>query len=54
MKFDMGSTTLAELGKSTGGSVQDLGTHTYADYVMKKFAIDPLEGVTGADTTAAP
>ncbi|MGW7303903.1 hypothetical protein ACWGIX_38900, partial [Streptomyces sp. NPDC054829] len=40
MKFDMGSTTLAELGKSTGGSVQDLGT--LIGWLVQ--AAEPLEG----------
>ncbi|GLW49823.1 hypothetical protein Stsp02_54840 [Streptomyces sp. NBRC 14336] len=40
MKFDMGSTTLAELGKSTGGSVQDLGT--LISWLVQ--AAEPLEG----------
>ncbi|MCX5377626.1 hypothetical protein [Streptomyces sp. NBC_00091] len=40
MKFDMGSTTLSELGKATGGSSDDLGT------LIKLLiaAADPLEG----------
>ncbi|MEV7724350.1 hypothetical protein ACIRP0_24430 [Streptomyces sp. NPDC101733] len=40
MKFDMGSTTLSELGKATGGSSEDLGT------LIKLLiaAADPLEG----------
>lgn len=40
MKFDMGSTTLSELGKSTGGSIEDLGT------LIKLLiqASEPLEG----------
>lgn len=40
MKFDMGSTTLSGLGKSTEGSSTDLGT------LIKQLiaAADPLEG----------
>ncbi|MEU8434348.1 hypothetical protein AB0F18_15780 [Streptomyces sp. NPDC029216] len=40
MKFDMGSTTLSELGKATSGSSDDLGT------LIKLLiaAADPLEG----------
>ncbi|MEV0178413.1 hypothetical protein AB0I54_03755 [Streptomyces sp. NPDC050625] len=40
MKFDMGSTTLSELGKSTVGSVEDLGT--LIKWLIQ--AAEPLEG----------
>ncbi|MGW0766894.1 hypothetical protein [Streptomyces sp. NPDC002676] len=40
MKFDMGSTTLSELGKSTIGSVDDLGT--LIQWLIR--AAEPLEG----------
>ncbi len=40
MKFDMGSTTLSDLGKSTVGSSTDLGTLIQ----LLIAAADPLEG----------
>ncbi|MFD7706559.1 hypothetical protein ACFV6E_12940 [Streptomyces sp. NPDC059785] len=40
MKFDMGSTTLADLGKSTTGSSDDLGT--LIKWLVQ--AAEPLEG----------
>ncbi|MFI7399691.1 hypothetical protein ACIBW9_04250 [Streptomyces sp. NPDC049541] len=40
MKFDMGSTTLSELGKSTAGSSEDLG----ALIRLLIQAAEPLEG----------
>ncbi|MBC3987366.1 hypothetical protein H8N00_00240 [Streptomyces sp. AC563] len=40
MKFDMGSTTLSDLGKSTVGSSDDLGTLIQALIT----AVEPLEG----------
>ncbi|MCF3135034.1 hypothetical protein [Streptomyces olivochromogenes] len=40
MKFDMGSTTLSELGKSTVGSSDDLGT--LIRWLIQ--AAEPLEG----------
>lgn len=40
MKFDMGSTTLSDLGKSTVGSVDDLGT--LISWLIQ--AAEPLEG----------
>ncbi|WP_328552854.1 MULTISPECIES: hypothetical protein [unclassified Streptomyces] len=40
MKFDMGSSTLADLGKSTAGSTEDLGTLIQA--LVQ--AAEPLEG----------
>jgi len=40
MKFDMGSTTLSELGKSTVGSGEDLGT--LIKWLIQ--AAEPLEG----------
>ncbi|MFE7276720.1 hypothetical protein [Streptomyces sp. NPDC057623] len=40
MKFDMGSTTLSELGKSTVGSGEDLGT--LIQLLIQ--AAEPLEG----------
>jgi hypothetical protein len=40
MKFDMGSTTLSELGKSTVGSSEDLGT--LIQLLIQ--AAEPLEG----------
>ncbi|CAM5236648.1 hypothetical protein SVIOM74S_08238 [Streptomyces violarus] len=40
MKFDMGSTTLSELGKSTVGSSEDLGT--LITWLIQ--SAEPLEG----------
>ncbi|MDT9697328.1 hypothetical protein [Streptomyces sp. P17] len=40
MKFDMGSTTLSDLGKSTVGSSEDLGT--LIKWLIQ--AAEPLEG----------
>ncbi|MEU6280432.1 hypothetical protein [Streptomyces sp. NPDC047028] len=40
MKFDMGSTTLSQLGKSTVGSTDDLGT--LIKWLIQ--AAEPLEG----------
>ena len=49
MKFDMGSSTLADLGKSTVGSVDDLGT--LIQWLIA--AAEPLEGkFNGAGKTA--
>ncbi|MFJ6742932.1 hypothetical protein ACIQOU_29075 [Streptomyces sp. NPDC091279] len=49
MKFDMGSTTLSVLGKSTAGSNDDLGT--LIKWLIQ--AAEPLEGkFNGAGKTA--
>ncbi|MFF6995164.1 hypothetical protein ACFY93_09425 [Streptomyces sp. NPDC008313] len=49
MKFDMGSTTLADLGKSTVGSSTDLGT--LIQWLIQ--AAEPLEGKFNGSGKAA-
>ncbi|MEV5318700.1 hypothetical protein AB0K92_13785 [Streptomyces sp. NPDC052687] len=49
MKFDMGATTLSSLGKSTVGSVDDLGTLIR----MLIQAAEPLEGKFNGEGKAA-
>ncbi|MFE9453364.1 hypothetical protein [Streptomyces sp. NPDC006739] len=49
MKFDMGATTLSDLGKSTTGSVDDLGT--LIKWLIR--AAEPLEGKFNGEGKAA-